>query len=91
MPDSPEERKRALTRVRRIKGQVAALERALEQGDPCYGILQQLAATRGAIHGFMGWILEVHLRETLGSPDLDDEARATHVEDINKLIRSYMK
>lgn len=34
MPHSPEDKKRILTRVRRIRGQVDALERALESGDP---------------------------------------------------------
>ena len=35
MPHSPEDKKRILTRVRRIRGQVDALERALESGEPC--------------------------------------------------------
>lgn len=35
MPHSPEDKKRILTRVRRIRGQVEALERALESGEPC--------------------------------------------------------
>ena len=48
MPHSPEDKKRILTRVRRIRGQVEALERALESGDPCLAILQQIAAVRGA-------------------------------------------
>ena len=41
MPHSPEDKKRVLTRVRRIRGQVDALERALESGEPCLAILQQ--------------------------------------------------
>ncbi len=46
MPHSPEDKKRILTRVRRIRGQAEALERALEAGDPCIAILQQIAAVR---------------------------------------------
>ena len=48
MPHSPEDKKRILTRVRRIRGQAEALERALEAGEPCLHILQQIAAVRGA-------------------------------------------
>ena len=48
MPHSPEDKKRALSRVRRIRGQVEALERALESGEPCMTILQQIASIRGA-------------------------------------------
>lgn len=46
MPHSPEDKKRALSRVRRIRGQVEALERALESGEPCMTILQQIASPR---------------------------------------------
>ncbi len=57
MPHSPEDKKRILTRVRRIRGQVDALERALESGNPCLAILQQIAAVRGAANGLMGkWL-----------------------------------
>lgn len=31
MPSTPEEKKKVLTRVRRIRGQIDALERALEK------------------------------------------------------------
>lgn len=54
MPHSPEDKKRALSRVRRIRGQVEALERALESGEPCMTILQQIASIRGAANGLMG-------------------------------------
>ena len=53
MPHSPEDKKRALSRVRRIRGQVEALERALESGEPCMTILQQIASIRGAANGLM--------------------------------------
>lgn len=65
MPHSPEDKKRILTRVRRIRGQVDALERALESGDPCLAILQQIAAVRGAANGLMGEMVEIHLKDEL--------------------------
>lgn len=70
MPHSPEDKKRILTRVRRIRGQVDALERALESGDPCLAILQQIAAVRGAANGLMGEMVEIHLKDELvaGTP-----------------------
>ncbi|WP_256202384.1 metal-sensing transcriptional repressor [Stenotrophomonas pictorum] len=45
------DRKKLLTRVRRIAGQVAALEQALETGDDCDAVLVQIAAAKGAMHG----------------------------------------
>ena len=65
MPHSPADKKRILTRVRRIRGQVDALERALESGDPCLAILQQIAAVRGAANGLMGEMVEIHLKDEL--------------------------
>lgn len=67
MPHSPEDKKRILTRVRRIRGQVDALERALESGEPCLAILQQIAAVRGASNGLMGEMVEIHLKDELVS------------------------
>ena len=58
MPHSPEDKKRALSRVRRIRGQVEALERALESGEPCMTILQQIASIRGAANGLMGEMVD---------------------------------
>ena len=65
MPHSPEDKKRALSRVRRIRGQVEALERALESGEPCMTILQQIASIRGAANGLMGEMVEIHLQDEL--------------------------
>ena len=46
MPHSPEEKKRAIARLRRIRGQVDGLERAIEAGSDCGPVLQQIAALR---------------------------------------------
>ncbi|ETX66710.1 transcriptional repressor frmR [Citrobacter freundii UCI 31] len=58
MPSTPEEKKKVLTRVRRIRGQIDALERALENDAECRSILQQIAAVRGAANGLMAEVLE---------------------------------
>ncbi len=56
-------KKSLLTRIRRIKGQSEALERALEQEAECGAVLQQIAAIRGAINGLMAEVLVGHVRE----------------------------
>ncbi len=63
MPHSPEEKKQALVRVRRIKGQIAALEQAIENEAECSSLLQQLASVRGAVKGLMTVVLESYLRK----------------------------
>ena len=76
MPHSPEDKKRILTRVRRIRGQVDALERALESGEPCLAILQQIAAVRGASNGLMGEMVEIHLKDELVNGETTSDQRA---------------
>ena len=53
MPHTAEDKQRAITRLRRIRGQAEALERAVQAGSDCAPILQQLAAMRGAVPGLM--------------------------------------
>jgi DNA-binding FrmR family transcriptional regulator len=80
-----------LTRVRRIKGQVEALERALEQEAECMATLQQIAAIRGATAGLMQEVLEGHLREHLGAEDATPEQRSEELEQVIAVLRSYLK
>ena len=85
MPNSPEDKKRVLARVRRITGQCQALERALEEGTPCAPVLQQIAAVRGAINGLMAEVLETHIREEYGAADADRS------KELLNIVRSYLK
>ena len=91
MPHSLEDKKRALSRVRRIKGQVEALERALESGDSCLTILQQIASIRGASNGLMGEMVEMHLKDELVSGDPTPDQRALRMAEVGHLLRSYLK
>lgn len=90
MPHTPAEKKRVLTRVRRIKGQTEALERALEAGSECAAVLQQIAAIRGAVNGLMSEVLESHIREELGQA-VADRGREASIDEIAALVRSYLK
>ncbi len=91
MPHSPEEKKRVLTRVRRIRGQCDGLERALEAGADCGPVLQQIAALRGAVNGLMSEVLEAHIREDFGQPAQSDAQRSERVQELLGLVRSYLK
>ncbi|MCS6037596.1 metal/formaldehyde-sensitive transcriptional repressor [Klebsiella pneumoniae subsp. pneumoniae] len=92
MPHSPEDKKRALSRVRRIRGRVEALERALESGEPCMTILQQIASIRGAANGLMGEMVEIHLQdESWSAATPPPEQRAARMAEVGHLLRSYLK
>lgn len=91
MPHNPTEKKQALVRVRRIKGQVAALEQALENSVECAAVLQQLAAVRGAINGLMASVLESHLREELTQGTNKSGAQNKSIDEAISIIRSYLR
>ncbi|MBF8720849.1 MULTISPECIES: metal/formaldehyde-sensitive transcriptional repressor [Pseudomonas] len=84
-------KKQLLTRVRKIKGQAAALEAALEQDKDCLGILQQIAAVRGAVNGLMAEVMEGHIREHLVADGLSAQERQEEADKVAALLRSYLK
>ena len=84
-------KKQLLTRVRRIKGQAEALEKALEQESECAAVLQQIAAIRGAVNGLMIEVLEGHIREHLGAADISPQQRSEDLEQVVRVLRSYLK
>ncbi len=91
MPSTPEEKKKVLTRVRRIRGQIDALERSLEGDAECRAILQQIAAVRGAANGLMAEVLESHIRKRLTRNDCYSREVSQSVDDTIELVRAYLK
>ena len=94
MPHTPEEKKRAVTRLRRIRGQADALIAAVERGEECGALLQQLAALRGAATGLMAEVLESHLRATMARPaeaTLAEAGDDDEIAAIMRVIRPYLK
>lgn len=84
-------KKQLLTRVRRIRGQAEALERALDEETECIAILQQIAAIRGAVNGLMTEVLEGHIRDHLGASGVSEAQRDEDIEAVVAALRSYLK
>ncbi|UZD98607.1 metal/formaldehyde-sensitive transcriptional repressor [Pseudomonas mediterranea] len=80
-----------LKRVKRIAGQIQAIERALISDLDCAKTLHLVAATRGAINGLMGEIIEDHARAHVANPALSEEERNQGVEELLEAIRRYAK
>lgn len=80
---------KTLARVRRIKGQMVSLERAIETGAECGPVLQQLAAVKGAVTGLMLHLMEGHIRGHLGADGAGPAAEELDV--LMTALRSYMK
>jgi DNA-binding FrmR family transcriptional regulator len=81
-----------LNRVRRLRGQVTAIEGLLQKDADCERVLQTIAACRGAIDGLMAEVLEDHIRFHVLEADADPESdRAQAAEQLIDLVRSYLK
>jgi DNA-binding FrmR family transcriptional regulator len=91
MPHSPAEKKRVLGRVNRVRGQLDALQAALEQGAECGPVLQQIAALRGAVNGLMAGVLESHLREEFSNLVDTTESQRSSIDEVVSLVRTYLK
>lgn len=80
-----------LARVRRIAGQVGAIERAIADNAGCAAILHQVAGVRGAVLGLMDELVEDHMREHVVAPALTDAERAQGADELLAAIRRYAK
>lgn len=84
------ERSRLQARIRRLKGQVEALDRAIAESTDCLDVLTQAAAVRGAAQSLMLALLDDHLREHVVAED-DTDARRAEGEALAGMLRSYFK
>jgi DNA-binding FrmR family transcriptional regulator len=82
--------KKLLSRVRRIGGQVSALEAAVAKQPDCADVLVQIAAIRGAVHGLLIEVMQEHLQAHVASPE-SPKQRATGAEELAALMRTYLK
>lgn len=86
------EKRKLLARVRRIKGQIEAIERAIEADSPCERTIQTIASARGALMGLMGELIEEHLtshvQEASRKPT-PSQVKAS--KDIVDMIKAYLK
>lgn len=81
-----------LARVRRLKGQVEAVERALEAEIGCADVLMLVASMRGAINGLTAELMEDHIRHHVVNPDTDaDPDRAKGAAELIEVVRTYLK
>lgn len=92
MAHTTKDKKNLLSRVRRIRGQVEAIERAIDGEQECSGILQLMAACRGALNGLMAEVMEGHVRFHVLSPDDGrNSPQAEAAEELIDVIRAYLK
>ncbi|MDT1062475.1 metal/formaldehyde-sensitive transcriptional repressor [Paracoccus sp. CPCC 101403] len=92
MSHTTKQKSKLLARVRRLKGQIEAIERSLEAEAPCGEVLNLVASVRGAVSGLTAELIEDHIREHISNPDKDDDTdRAQGAAELIDVIRTYLK
>jgi DNA-binding FrmR family transcriptional regulator len=92
MTHTVREKEKLVLRIRRIRGQIEALERALNQETECSDVLQLITAARGALNGLMAELVEDHVRfHVLDPKQKPTSEQALAADELVDIIRSYLK
>ena len=91
MSHTTEHKTQLLARIRRIAGQVAAIEKAINDEAGCSAIRHQVAGVRGAVLGLMDELVEEHVLEHVAKPGLTDAERSEGASELIAAVRRYGK
>src|SRR5262249_51767991 len=84
------EKLKLLNRVKRVRGQIEAIERALDEEKGCANVLHLIVAARGALSSLMTEVIEDHIRLHVVDPARDSE-RNRGAEELIEAVQAYLK
>ena len=90
MSHTKREKLKLLNRVRRVRGQIEAVERALEEERGCADVLHLIVAARGAMSSLMTEVIEDHIRLHVIEPAKGTE-RSRGAEELIEAVQAYLK
>ena len=86
------DKRKLLARVRRIRGQVEAIERALDTEAGCEQVMHLIAGVRGAVAGLMAEVVEDHVRTHLVDAEKHPHAMNNEAtEQLLDVVRTYLR
>ena len=91
LPEISKEKQKLVSRIRRLAGQIDAVQRSVTYGDECADILMLLAAIRGGVNSLMAEILEDHIRLHITHSNRAIDSPEELTEDLIGLVRAYLK
>jgi len=83
-------KKTLVARVRRVRGQIEAVERALVEEKGCEEVVHTIAAARGAINALAAEVLCDHVAEHLGAQRISAAARTAAASELAQVIRQFV-
>ena len=91
MSHTQTEKQKLLTRIRRVRGQLEAVERTVETEAECTAVLQQITACRGALDALVAEVVEHHIRKHVVDPSAPSgDPRAQAAEQLVEIVHSYL-
>ena len=86
------EKAKLLNRIKRLRGQIEAIERAVSNDQECADVLQQATSCRGALDGFIAEVIEDHIREHMVDPRAGpNDPRVAAAEELVEIVHQYLK
>ncbi|GAC1300119.1 MAG: metal/formaldehyde-sensitive transcriptional repressor [Steroidobacteraceae bacterium] len=86
------EKAKLLNRIKRLRGQIEAIERAVDNDQECAEVLQQATSCRGALDGFIAEVIEDHIREHMLDPRAGpNDPRVAAAEELVEIVHQYLK
>jgi len=90
MSHTKSEKAKLMNRIRRVRGQIEAVERAIEGEEGCATVLHLIVAARGAMNGLMTEVIEDHIRLHVVDPVKDAE-RKRGADELIEAVQSYLR
>lgn len=83
-------KQKLIARVRRVRGQIEAVERALEEERGCAAVVRTIAAARGAINALAAEVLCDHIEDHLGARRISPKSRTAAAMELAQVIRQFV-
>ena len=90
MPHTTREKVKLIARVRRISGQISAIEKALEDEQKASSIMQLIASCRGALNGLMAELIEGHMNEHVAD-EKNLIRRKSAADELLQILKTYLR
>jgi DNA-binding FrmR family transcriptional regulator len=85
------EKTKLLNRLKRLRGQIDAIERAVAADVECVRVLQQATSCRGALDGFIAEVIEDHIREHVIDPSKSrNDPHSQAADDLIDIVHAYL-
>jgi DNA-binding FrmR family transcriptional regulator len=84
------DKEKLIARVRRISGQVRALETALDDEQEPSSLMQLIASCRGALNGLMSEVIEGHMKEHVAD-EKNAGKRKIAADELLEILKTYLR